>query len=60
MLNGENHRFDPNGVQNDGLTQRIGGNGVLKSNVITNEERIERQRKWMGFQKMCGCVWEKK
>ena len=58
LLNGENHRFDPDGVPNDGLTQRIGRNEVLKSNVITNEER--RQRKLMGFQKMYGCVWEKK
>ena len=37
---------------------RIGRNEVLKSNVITNEER--RERKWMGSQKMCGCDWEKK
>ena len=38
LLNGENHRFDPDGLSNDGSTQRIGRNEVLKSNVITNEE----------------------
>ena len=39
LLNGKNHRFDPDGVPNDGLTQRICRNEVLKSDVITNEER---------------------
>ena len=46
LLNGENHRFDPDGVPNDGLTQRIGRNGVLKSNVITNEERRDNGNGW--------------
>ena len=46
LLNGENHRFDPNGVPNDGLTQRIGRNEVLKSNVITNEERRDTGNGW--------------
>ena len=36
-LNGENHRFvSEDGLPND-LTQVIGRNEVLKSNVITNE-----------------------
>ena len=30
LLNGENNRFDPDGVPNDGLTQRIGRNEVLQ------------------------------
>ena len=46
LLNGENHRFDPDGVPNDGLTQRIGRNEVLKSNVITNEERRDNGNGW--------------
>ena len=47
-LNGENHRFDPDGVPNDGLTQRIGRNevGLLESNVITNEERRDNGNGW--------------
>ena len=45
-LNGENHRFYPDGVPNDGLTQRIGRNEVLKSNVITNEERRDNGNGW--------------
>ena len=32
LLNGENNRFDPAGVPNYGLTQRMGRNEVLKSN----------------------------
>ena len=43
LLNGENHIFDPDGLPNDGLTQRIGRNEVLKSNVITNEERRDTE-----------------
>ena len=39
LLNGENHRFDPDG-------QRIGRNEVLKSNVITNEERRDNGNGW--------------
>ena len=39
-------RFDPDGVPNDGLTQRIGRNEVLKSNVITNEERRDNGNGW--------------
>ena len=46
LLNGENHRFDPDGVPNDGLTQRIGRNEVLKSNLITNEERRDNGNGW--------------
>ena len=46
LLNGENHRFDHDGVPNDGLTQRIGRNEVLKSNVITNEERRDNGNGW--------------
>ena len=46
LLNGENHIFDPDGVPNYGLTQRIGRNGVLKSNVITNEERRDNGNGW--------------
>ena len=46
LLNGENNRFDPDGVPNDGLTQRIGRNEVLKSNVITNEERRDNGNGW--------------
>ena len=46
LLNGENHRFDPDGVPNDGLTKRIGRNEVLKSNVITNEERRDNGNGW--------------
>ena len=46
LLNGENHIFDPDGVPNDGLTQRIGRNEVLKSNVITNEERRDNGNGW--------------
>ena len=39
LLNRENHRFvSEDGVPNDGLTQGIGRNEVLKSNVITNED----------------------
>ena len=40
LLNGENHWFVfEGGVPNDGLTQCLGRNEVLKSHVITNEER---------------------
>ena len=46
LLNGDNNRFDPDGVPNDGLTQRIGRNEVLKSNVITNEERRDNGNGW--------------
>ena len=46
LLNGENNRFDPDGVPNDGLTQRIDRNEVLKSNVITNEERRDNRNGW--------------
>ena len=46
LLNGENHRFDPDGVPNDGLTQRIGRNEVLKSKVITHEERRDIGNGW--------------
>ena len=46
LLNGENNRFDLDGVPNDGLTQRIGRNVVLKSNVITNEERRDNGNGW--------------
>ena len=46
LLNGENQIFDPDGVPNDGLTQRIGRNEVLKSNVITNEERRYNGNGW--------------
>ena len=46
LLNGENHRFDPGGVPNDGLTQRIGRNEVLKRNVIMNEERRHNGNGW--------------
>ena len=46
LLNGENHRFDPDGVPNDGFTQGIGRNEVLKSNVITNEERRDNANGW--------------
>ena len=38
LPNGENHRFvSEGGVQNDGLTQRIGRNEAQKSNIIANE-----------------------
>ena len=46
LLNGENHRFYPDGEPNDGLTQGIGRNEVLKSNVITNEERRDNGNGW--------------
>ena len=47
LLNGENHRFDSeDGVPDDGLTQLIGRNGVLKSNVVTNEERRDNGNGW--------------
>ena len=46
LRNGENHRFDPDGVPNDGFTQQIGRNEVLKSNVITNEERRDNRNGW--------------
>ena len=46
LLNEENNRFDPDGVANGGLTQRIGRNEVLKSNVITNEERRDNGNGW--------------
>ena len=46
LLNGENNMFDPDGVPNDGLTQRIGRNEVLKSNVIPNEERRDNGNGW--------------
>ena len=42
LLNGENHRFDPDGVPNE----RISRNEVLKSNVITNEERRDNENGW--------------
>ena len=58
LLNGENHRVDPDGVPNDGLTQRIGRNEVLKCNVITNEERRDNGNGWDSRRR--GCVWEKK
>ena len=51
LLNGENHRFDPDGVPNDGLTQRIGRNEVLKSNVITNEEGRHNGNRW--YSRIC-------
>ena len=38
--------IDPDGVPNDGLTQRIGRNEVLKSNVITNEESRDNGNGW--------------
>ena len=44
LLNGGNKRYDPDGVPN--LTQRIGRNEVLKSNVITNEERRDNGNGW--------------
>ena len=46
LLNGENHRLDSDRVPNDGSTQRIGRNEVLKSNVITNEERRDNGNGW--------------
>ena len=48
LVNGENHRYDPDGVPNDGLTltQRIGRDEVLKSNEITNEERRDNGNGW--------------
>ena len=46
LLNGENRIFDPDGVPNYVLTQRIGRNEVLKSNVITNEERRDNGNGW--------------
>ena len=46
LLNGENHRFDPDGVPNDVLTQGIDRTEVLKSNVITNEERRGNGNGW--------------
>ena len=47
LLNGENHRFvSEDGVSNEGLTQIIGRNEVLKSNVITNEERRDNGNGW--------------
>ena len=46
LLNGENHRLDSDRVPNDGLTQPIGRNEVLKSNVITNEERRDNGNGW--------------
>ena len=46
LLNGENRRLDSDRVPNDGLTQRIGRNEVLKSNVITNEERRDNVNGW--------------
>ena len=45
LLNEENHTFDPDGVP-IGLTQRINMNEVLKSNVITNEERRDIGNGW--------------
>ena len=44
-------------MPNGGLTQGIDMNEVLMSNVITNEEGRDNGN---GFQRMCGCVWEKK
>ena len=46
LLNRENHRFDPDGVPNDGLIQQISRSEVLKSNVITNEERRDNGNGW--------------
>ena len=46
LLNGENNRFDHDGVPNDGLTQQIGRNEVLESDVITNEERRDNGNGW--------------
>ena len=47
LLDGENHRFvSEDGVPNDGLTQWIGRNEVLKSNVITNGERRDNGNGW--------------
>ena len=47
LLSGENHRFvSEDGVPNGGLTQCIGRNEVLKSNVITNEERKDNGDGW--------------
>ena len=54
LLNGENHRFVyENGVPNDGLTQRIARNEVLKSKVITNEEGRDNGNGWDSR----GCVY---
>ena len=48
LLNGENHRFAFDDVEpNDGLTQGIGRNEVLKSNVITNEEGRNNGNGWI-------------
>ena len=53
LLNGENHRFaSEEGVLNDGLTQGIGRNEALKSNVITNEVGRENGNGWVSR----GCV----
>ena len=41
LLNGENHRFDPDGVPNDGLTQRIGRNEVL---YLYLYDRLDQRR----------------
>ena len=61
LLNGENHRFVfEDGVANDGLTPGIGRNEVRVTLSRMKKGRRETQRKWMGFQRMCGCVWEKK
>ena len=46
LLNGENHRFHPDGEPNDGFTQGIGRNEVLKSNVITIGERRDNGNGW--------------
>ena len=46
LLYVENHRFDSDGVPNECLIQRIGRKEVLKSNVITNEERRDNGNRW--------------
>ena len=61
LLNGENHSFvSEDGVPNGGLTQRIGRNEALKSNIITNEEGKDNGNGGDSRGYMCGCVWEKK
>ena len=47
LLNGENQMFAfEDGEPNDGLTQGIGRNEVLKSNVTTNEEGRNNGNGW--------------
>ena len=56
LLNGENHRFvSEDGVPNDGSTQRIDRNEVLRSNVITTEEGRYNGSGWDS--RGCVIVW---